>query len=365
MEPKIVFGVMSAVAPPAVVAQLADILHPHIVAIHHDYSQQPTFNVIRPNVRFMPNPLRTGWGTWGHLKGIFALLQWALEQEDFDYFQLLSPSCLPIRPLDEFVDYVRRGEHEANSVSMPLPEGSPQFMHYAYRAFAQEGTLRFRAMRRLRRLYFDREPQLQGSANLQIRIDYDGIARGRPSAQARLAKAATHWLGAWPDAHRPFTNSTPARIGDVWFGARPAAARYMLERFHEPSMQQWFSRVELPDELVMGTILGNAPFAVGPANHVISTFEEAHPRWMGINDVPELLRCGRYFARKFPNDDAAPVRKFLLEALQSHQKPAAAKLQAAAEDARAFAPTTTTQPGEILLNRSGPDRSGANTIKLS
>ena len=99
MRPKIVFVVMSAISKPATTEQLARALAPHIVLVHHDFHQTPYFPLVAPNVRFVPNPRRTGWAVFGFTDGIFHSLRYALENFEFDYLQLLSPTCLPIKPL--------------------------------------------------------------------------------------------------------------------------------------------------------------------------------------------------------------------------------------------------------------------------
>ena len=43
MSPRIVFVVMSAVSKPGTIDQLARALAPHLVLVHHDFSQTPDF----------------------------------------------------------------------------------------------------------------------------------------------------------------------------------------------------------------------------------------------------------------------------------------------------------------------------------
>ena len=84
MKPKIVFVVMSAIHSPESVAQLARALAPHTVVVHHDFSQTPDFSVNEPNVRFVPEPKRTGWAIWGFSEGIFHAMRYAYENLEFD-----------------------------------------------------------------------------------------------------------------------------------------------------------------------------------------------------------------------------------------------------------------------------------------
>ena len=78
MKPNIVFLVMSAVGKPETLDQLAHSLAPHTVLVHHDFSQTPDFVLTAPNVRFVPDPKRTGWAFFGFVDGIFHSMKYAL-----------------------------------------------------------------------------------------------------------------------------------------------------------------------------------------------------------------------------------------------------------------------------------------------
>ena len=106
MNQRIIFLVMSAVSKPGTIDQLARALAPHLVLVHHDFSQTPDFPLTAPNVHFVPNPKRTGWAVFGFAEGIFHSMQYALAHFDFDYLQLLSPTCLPIKPLRQFEEHI-------------------------------------------------------------------------------------------------------------------------------------------------------------------------------------------------------------------------------------------------------------------
>src|SRR5690606_29127453 len=54
--PRIVFAMLSATTPPATVTQLAQLLAPHRIVIHHSPHLQPDFRVDAANVDFVPNP---------------------------------------------------------------------------------------------------------------------------------------------------------------------------------------------------------------------------------------------------------------------------------------------------------------------
>ena len=48
--------------------------------------------------------------------------------------------------------------------------------------------------------------------------------------------------------------------------------------------------------------------AKGPMNHFIQRFDHAHPGRIEENDLQQLKAIPAFFARKFPDDPAAPIR---------------------------------------------------------
>src|SRR3712207_3486837 len=143
MRPRILFVVMSAVAAPGTVDQLARSLAPHTVLLHHDFSQQPDFRLEAENVAFVSDPVPTGWGTFGFVEGIFHALDHALRNFDFDYLQLLSPTCLPIKPMEQFEAHVSQPV-DAHFGALDLMADEECLMSVGYRAFTPVDTFRHR-----------------------------------------------------------------------------------------------------------------------------------------------------------------------------------------------------------------------------
>ena len=149
MKPKIVFVVMSAIHSPESVAQLARALAPHTVVVHHDFSQTPDFSVNEPNVRFVPEPKRTGWAIWGFSEGIFHAMRYAYENLEFDYLQILSPTCLPIKPVSALEAHVAANTSDADFASIDMLADEDALMSVSYRGFAGEESFRHRLLRRM------------------------------------------------------------------------------------------------------------------------------------------------------------------------------------------------------------------------
>src|SRR5690606_10510136 len=135
------------VQPAATVAHLCDALGTsQSILIHHDWSQQPGFALDRPNVSYVRHPHRTGWANWGFSQGILKLVEEALDSLDFDYFQLLSPTCLPIRPVESFAAHLEGTRADFYVDAVRLDEDRFTLLSHGWRAFAPESTWRHRVL---------------------------------------------------------------------------------------------------------------------------------------------------------------------------------------------------------------------------
>lgn len=306
--PRIVFVIMSAVACPQTVDQLAQALAPHPVLVHHDFSQSPHFALRSPQVRFVPRPVRTGWGQFGFVEGIFHALEHALAELDFDYLQLLSPSCLPIQPMQAFERHVS-GPQEAHFEGLDLRQDLDALLSVGYRAWTAEGSPMHRLMRRLVTVCFDRSPGRRDVAGVWLRT---GVGEGLGSQLARLTlQALPHpLLGRHP-------RGQPLRLyyGSTWFGARRHIVAGLVQGWKAPGLRKHFSRVRLAEEFLIPTLLMQLQPRHGPLNHRIQRFEGAHPGCFGVEHLELLRGSGAYFARKFPDDPDATVRLRVLQEL--------------------------------------------------
>ena len=299
---------MSAVTPAATVDQLARALQPHCVLVHHDFSQVPEFRLASPNVRFVPEPRRTGWATFGFVEGIFHALRYAADHLEFDYLQLLSPTCLPIKPMQAFEAHVAQGL-DAHFGAIDLLADPECFMSVAYRAFTPEGTLRHRVLRRLSSEYFAGSPMRRDEAGVWIHGGGGGTWCGP------LARSLTR-LVARPEVGRhPFGEDLRPYYGSVWFGARKHVVRAMADGFGEPRLHAWASRMRICEEFLVPSLLMRSAPRHGPLNHYISRFDQAHPGRLELDDLPALRSSPAFFARKFPDDPQAPVRREVLARL--------------------------------------------------
>ncbi|MBL0423407.1 hypothetical protein JI739_23930 [Ramlibacter sp. AW1] len=306
--PRILFVVMSAVAPAATVDQLARALAPHRVLVHHDFSQQPSFRLASPNVSFVTDPKRTGWGVFGFVDGIFHSLRQALAEHDFDYLQLLSPSCLPIKPVSEFEAYVQ-GAADAHFDCIDILEDRDALMSVGYRAFTAEGSFLHRLTRRLANEFFGQEYGRRDEAGIWLRTGgRRGVVPWMALRLMRVLSVPTVGRHLFNDSFRPYYGST-------WFGARRHVVRRMIEGFDVPGVREQFSRMRIAEEFLVPTLLMQAGGVKGPINHYVHVFDEAHPGQL-VEEHVEMLRASpAYFARKFPAEVGTRVRWRVLSEL--------------------------------------------------
>lgn len=308
MKSRIVFLVMSAVSKPEVIDQLARSLAPHVVLVHHDFSQTPDFRLAAPNVVWVPDPKRTGWAFFGFVDGIFHSLRFALEHLDFDYLQLLSPTCLPIKPLWEFEAHVS-GRAEAHFDCVDLFQDPDVLMSVGYRALTPEKSLRHRVARRLANAYFGASAGRREEAGIWLR---SGGGKGVGAAMALLA---TRILSRPAIGRHIFDETFRPYYGSTWFGARRHVIAGMVDHFSRSGIREYFSRLWIADEFLIPTLLMRLAPTKGPMNHFIQTFDQAHPGSFDEEDLEQLRRVPAFFARKFPDDAAAPVRAKVLAEL--------------------------------------------------
>ena len=305
---------MSAAQRGELVDQLAWHLRPHKVVVHHDYRKLADFRPTGANIELIPNPLDTGWGTWGFCDAIFHTLRYALEQYDFDYFQLLSPTCMPLRPIQEFEAFVATDQADVHADQMLVTRDDDTLMSFGYRTFARFPSLRFKILRRLRSWYFSQGTDvIQTHSLAMLRLRDADRSRTLPARSALwlTRQAALGRLGG-----HPFGAGLQPMIGGTFFGARRAVCEYLVELHARTAIPQYLKHLSLVDETLFATLIGNSNFLIGPSNHAINDFNKVgHPKWIELVDLERLAATGRFFGRKFSEDPYSPIRQVLLDRL--------------------------------------------------
>ena len=217
---RILFGIMSAVQPVDTVASLVDALGTrHPVLIHHDWSQQPSFGLSRPQVSFVENPRRTGWGNWGFSEGILKLVDAALKAHDFDYFQLLSPTCMPIRPVELFEKHLADTAADFLVDAADVGGDRSVLMSHGWRAYSAEHTLRHRILRRSRRWFLGANPAMANRAGLSFPVTSMLDRGGLAALKARIGWGITSLAARKIAFDHPFSAEFRCYAGSTWFTA--------------------------------------------------------------------------------------------------------------------------------------------------
>jgi hypothetical protein len=346
-HPRLVFGMTSATERPEAIMQLIDLLGGRPIVLHHDFTKQPGLRIDRPNVHFTTDTYVTGWGTWALCLAVLSTIRHALEHLEFDYFQLLSPSCLPLRPIEEFEAYLADHPFDGSMDLMDIASNEDFMMAYGWRMYAPRGSLRHRVLRKARAAYFGRDAERIQPFGLTVLSDRRAARGVGADVYKRLTVALVRALGHPAISGSPFTRDFRAFVGSLWFGASRALCEDLVRGASDPRIVDYFSRLHIPDELLFATLAGNTGRRIAPAYHLISTFNErGSPRSFRSSDLSKLLECDAWFARKFPGNPEAPVRTGLI-ARRHASTPAGQALPAA--------PVPRRRPTVVFATCARPD----------
>ena len=311
---QIAFGVLSAYEPEESVGQLVGTLGElDQVLVHHDYSKQPDFSLPSTHAYLIPDPVKTQWGSSDLARAIFHLIRTALKRSRFDYFQLLSASCLPLRPIEELRRHLAEGRHAIYSDILNLDADERVMMSHGHRVFCRVDKPASRLLRRSRCWYLGDSPVTVQHANL-------GIER-RFNLNAQLT--ALQWVGkkihdaaraGFLDDH-PFRGGTLPLVGSLWFCLRRDVCEYLVHQEESNPLMKYLMRLKVCDEILFPSILGNSNFDTVPSNHLVSDFVGSHPRVLGKGDLCMLAESDKFFARKFSLDADDEVRQSVLARL--------------------------------------------------
>jgi hypothetical protein len=298
---KIVFGILSANEPREALTQLVDSLgKDDSIVVHHDYSKQPGFKLDRSHAYVIPDFIETGWGSPSLPRAVFHLIRTALTRDRFDYFQLLSASCLPLRPIADLKDHLASRELPIHADLLDLDSDERVMMSHGHRVFCRAEKLAARLLNRSRRWYLGDDPVAIQQANLSIH------ERSDPAAQL----TALQWLGKQVHVaarvgildNHPFHAGLTPFVGSLWFCLRRDVCEYLVQQEASSSLVPYLMGLKVCDEILFPTLLGNSGFEVHESNHLVSDFIGSHPRPFDRRDLQTLADSDKFFARKFSTD---------------------------------------------------------------
>lgn len=312
---RIAFGILSSNNTAAAIQQIIDAIGGgHAVIIHHDFSKQPDFHVSGDDVHVIEDYVTTGWGGWSLVEATLRLMETAIARGEFDYFQLLSDTCLPVRPVREFADYLATVRPDANIDHVSLRDVPAVMMSHGYRAFAAKDTMRHKLLRRLKHWRERGGTEYRQIAGLSVFMPKPSP---RPDSRSGFFEPLNLVLQIAARGlvfSHPFGQHFECHVGGQWFGCSRAICQGVLEWTRKHSdVFAYFKGMHIPDEFFFQTVIVNMrPQNIQRSNHLINTFDatagQRGPAFLESSDLDLLISSGKYFARKFPKEPQHPLR---------------------------------------------------------
>lgn len=262
------------------------------IAIHHDVFQSVLNKDAFPsNVRFVPAPVPTGWGTMGVVDALLASLRLLYRSHDGwgdpDWFVSLSSADYPIQSAQTILHDLQTTPHDGFLDSREIHRYPGRFRDQALGEFPFQQP-------RYHQFAFNRYvavPLLSLSTARRLRIPVERYCLTPRWVTRRFA---------------PFSEQFRCYAGDAWMTMRRRVADLFLEetRVWRTLYRHYYPRAS-PEESFYHTLLGNTPgFQISPDNLRYTDWKGcyAHPRTLGRSDFPRLLAVKHHFARKFAFD---------------------------------------------------------------
>lgn len=278
---------------------LADLLAPHRIIVHHDFTKFPAFKVDRENVTVLPDPVVTSWGGWSLVAATLKLMQYAQQHFKFDYFQLLSETCMPVKPVSEFENFLFKAQPDAMMDLQPiLSPDDPVFISHGWRYYPRSQFAR----RLFRKAIYIAEPILSwkqsGLVNLKcIKSDISPLQK----SLAILLKTLYRLL--WSQNFFSRGNVRVCAVGGQWFGLSTDMLNRVLAMIEqEPVLLKHYQSSHIPDESFFQTLVYHLkPKRLYPANHVVFWHSNGTgPDNLLENDLSNVYsNKDIYFSRKF------------------------------------------------------------------
>jgi hypothetical protein len=320
----VVFGILSSNNTAAAVQQIIDTIgYDHKIIVHHDFSKQPEFRLTGANVHVIENYLETSWGDWSLVEATIRLIEIALSKGEFDYFQLLSDTCLPIQPIDKFVDYINLKKPDANIDYVSVIEEPILMMSHGYRAFSAKQTMQHRLLRKLNFLCTLGKIKLRMIAGLSVLTTENKASLSLKAPLFLLQYIALQLAVRGLGFSHPFGREFKCYAGSQWFGCSSAICRDVLKWIKKnPKVITYFKNMQIPDEFFFQTVILNLrPQNIMSSNHFINSFNKmkdySGPSYLEVDDFNKLSLSDKFFARKFPKESSHPIRLKMLNYINS------------------------------------------------
>lgn len=247
-----------------------------------------------PQVTLITPRLPVYWGGWSMMRATLALIEAARGHQRMI---LISGDALPVRPLSEIdrlmsdmdTEYIELLEVQDDPT---LVGADPQ------RAIERYGWVQ--PWRRYNHVFWD-HPLL------------NPMHAGAAAARYGVAPASMDWIrGEAEHLVREILAEIPPRApiferfyyGSQWWALTGATIEAMLPALRDPDIQRYFKHMQVPDEHMIQTILGNAKHLLTGVKRLGTPMFADHPRRAGGIDTLDLsgfraAAASALFARKF------------------------------------------------------------------
>lgn len=253
-----------------------------------------------PQVTLITPRLPVYWGGWSMMRATLALIEAARGHQRMI---LISGDALPVRPLSE-IDRLM-SDMDTEYIELLDVQDDPTLAGTdPQRAIERYGWVQ--PWRRYNHVFWD-HPLL------------NPMQSGPAAARYGVAPASMDWIRGEADhLVRQILAEIPPRMplferfyyGSQWWALTGATIDAMLAHLHDPEIQRYFRHMQVPDEHMIQTILGNVPqLMAGRKLHGTPMFAD-HAKRAGGEDTLDLegfrsAARSALFARKF-NPETAP-----------------------------------------------------------
>lgn len=313
---RVCYGILSSSTDGKIVTQLVNSLGKNVpIIIHHDFSQQPEFNLSSgSNVTVIRDYIPTKWGGWSQAEAILCLLKYADGNESFDYFQLLSETCLPVRPIGEFESFLAQTKPDACIGLIRILGKANDFgtLNYAWRYLAGD-SISQKAIRFLSRHCMERAERI----DVRKRSMVGGLSVVQSAEKCDVPKfppmhSLLDYLLRITSKDHPFNDEFNCFVGSTWFCLSRKVVEQTLQKLNlRLDLVAHYKNTQCPDESIVHTLVGNGGFKnIASINHHLSWKERANgPDELTMDHFSEIRSSRKFFARKFSKSTSNDLRR--------------------------------------------------------
>jgi hypothetical protein len=260
------------------------------IVCHHDFGRcDPDVARFPGNVRFVRPHVPTEWGRFSVVRAILAGLRLLFAGPDApEWFTLLSGADYPAARASRVLADLASSGVDAFLHHFPVDAAAP------------------------------RDSWGRTAVNRYLRYEFNVYYLNRRLRPSWRPLSLPPWLSR---PFLPFSRSFRCSAGWVWLSANARAVRALLD-FHDsrPALARHYAGKWCVDESYFHCILCNdrsLKLVNDCKRYTVWDEGSAHPRTLGLADVPQVLASGCHFARKFDADRDSAALDALAAALDA------------------------------------------------